>query len=64
MRFHIFKLQCNLSSLNEIFKELGITSANPKLVYIQEQKWIVAVISMVPIYAIESVRFYYSKTHS
>ncbi|KHN12292.1 Transmembrane protein 184C [Glycine soja] len=35
--------------------ELGITSANPKLVYIQEQKWIVAVISMVPIYAIESI---------
>jgi len=36
---------------------------NPKLVYIQEQKWIVAVISMVPIYATESVRFYYSVKH-
>jgi len=33
---------------------------NPKLVYVQEQKWIVGVVSMVPIYATESVRFYYS----
>jgi hypothetical protein len=39
------------------FKVIGTILANSKLVHIQEQKWIVAVISMVPIYATESVRF-------
>ncbi|RZB65127.1 Protein LAZ1-like 2 [Glycine soja] len=34
---------------------LGTASAKSKLVYIQEQKWIVVVISMVPIYATKSI---------
>nr|KYP62198.1 Transmembrane protein 184C family [Cajanus cajan] len=53
VHFHTFKLQP--FSLNEIFKELVTTLANPKLVCIQEQKWIVAVISTVPVYATDSI---------
>lgn len=45
------------------FNEIEKTWTNLNLICIQEQKWIVAIVSMVPIYATESVRLYYYNKH-